>query len=44
MIFMKRMVMGPDTVNTSTNRLVKGREMSVVQSEIQLHGEDKKDF
>jgi hypothetical protein len=43
--FHEEMVMGPDTVNTSTNRLVKGkREMSVVQSEIQLYGEDKERF
>ena len=43
--FHEEMVMGPDTVNTSTNRLVKGkREMSVVQSEIQLNVEDKERF
>lgn len=43
--FHEEKVMQPDTVNTSTNRIVKGKvEPTIVQSEIELSAEDKERF
>jgi hypothetical protein len=43
--FHEEMVTGSDTVNTSTNKIIRGkRELTVVQSEIQIDAADKERF